>query len=146
MWKCIIKTDTLILGTDYLTMNNHLFVRLRKNFEYITGLPVYILANKVFLSCSCMQLYYMSIICLFTVQGIYHGIIIYLTDLETIPYVHTYNIVFIMYFSYKVLLSCCTMSITCLFTDQGIYQRNNYLSDSFRENSTDMYHYDQCWT
>lgn len=142
MWKCIIKTDTLILGTDYLTMNNHLFVRLRKNFEYITGLPVYILANKVFLSCCIIC----PLICLFTVQGIYHGIIIYLTDLETIPYVHTYNIVFIMYFSYKVLLSCCTMSITCLFTDQGIYQRNNYLSDRFRENSMDMYHYDQCWT
>lgn len=89
MWKCIIKTDTLILGTDYLTMNNHLFVRLRKNFEYITGLPVYILANKVFLSC--------CIICLFTVQGIYHGIIIYLTDLETIPYVHTYMCVYYVF-------------------------------------------------
>lgn len=53
---------TLILGTDYLTMNNHLFVRLRKNFEYITGLPVYILANKVFLSCSVvLYVHYMSI-------------------------------------------------------------------------------------
>lgn len=62
MWKSIIKTDTLILGTDYLTMNNHLFVRLRKNFEYITGLPVYILANKVFLSCSVvLYVHYMSI-------------------------------------------------------------------------------------
>lgn len=146
MWKCIIKTDTLILGTDYLTMNNHLFVRLRKNFEYITGLPVYILANKVFLSCSVvLYVHYMSI---HSSRDLSWNN--YLSDRFRDNSICTYIYMCVYYVfqlqSYKVLLSCCTMSITCLFTDQGIYQRNNYLSDRFRENSTDMYHYDQCWT
>lgn len=62
MWKFIIKIDILIFGIDYLIMNNYFFVRFRKNFEYIIGLSVYILVNKVFLSCLVvLYVYYMFI-------------------------------------------------------------------------------------
>lgn len=58
MWKFIIKIDILIFGIDYLIMNNYFFARFRKNFEYIIGLSVYILVNKVFLSCCIICLLY----------------------------------------------------------------------------------------